>query len=70
MESGSEAFINEQPYLTERNIPDVLVNIAKRMAQSFVADSQDEWRIDADSIAHQFTNLGKNNAERRLINTF
>ncbi|KAI6170736.1 hypothetical protein M3Y97_01123800 [Aphelenchoides bicaudatus] len=56
---GDEAYLKKQPYLTERNIVDVIVNIGKKMSQSFVGNSQDEWSMDADSAAHQFTNLVK-----------
>jgi hypothetical protein len=56
---GNEEYINQQDYLTERNIPDVLINIAKRLSQSFIGNSQDEWSMDSDSAAHQFSNLVK-----------
>lgn len=58
-QEGNEEFVQKQPYLTERNVPDVLVNIGKRLAQSFIGDSQNEWSMDSDSAAHQFTNLVK-----------
>jgi len=57
--NGNEDYIEQQPYLTERNIPDVLVNIGKRMAQSFIGNAQDEWSMNSDSIAHQFVNFVK-----------
>jgi len=59
VQSGDEEYIREQPYLTERNIPDVIVSIGKKLAQNFIGNSQDEWSMDADSAAHQFTNLVK-----------
>lgn len=59
IQEGNEDFIKKQPYLTERNIPDVLVAISKRLAQSFIGNSQDEWSMTSDSAAHQFTNLVK-----------
>lgn len=57
--NGDEEYIKEQPYLTERNLPEVIVNTGKKLAQSFIGNSQDEWNMDADSVAHQFTNLVK-----------
>jgi hypothetical protein len=58
--NGDEEYINEQQYLTERNIPDVLVNIGKRISQIFVGASQEEWTMNSgDSVAHQFVNLVK-----------
>jgi len=56
---GNDDYLKIQPYLTERNIPDVIVSICKKMGQSFVGNSQDEWSMESDSAAHQFTNLVK-----------
>jgi len=56
---GSEDYIKNQPYLTERNVAEVIVNTGKKLAQSFIGNSQNEWDMDSDSAAHQFTNLVK-----------
>lgn len=64
---GNEEYIREQPYLTERNIPDVVVNIGKRLAHSFIGNPQDEWSMDTDTAAHQFANLVKSNLTLSFI---
>ncbi|KAI6232912.1 hypothetical protein M3Y99_00978200 [Aphelenchoides fujianensis] len=58
VENGNEDFLKDQPYLAERHVPEVIINIVKRLSQSFIADQKETQHLDWDG-AQQFANLVK-----------
>ncbi|KAI6194866.1 Vit-6 [Aphelenchoides besseyi] len=58
MQNGNEEYLKAQPYLAERHMPEVIINIIKRLTQSFIADRSETQRLDWDG-AQNFANLVK-----------